>query len=214
MTTVLDLTTATPVEIDAVWLETVMAPRNALYRERYEFLKTAEKYERGGSNYAKTAASYRDRAEALGEKIKAFEPLEAPFLAEWKSRGGWSRAYLVPDGHIHKTTACHSLYPTTLISWLPELSGHEEDEIVATAGAMACTFCYPSAPVEAIRAAELAEKAKGECPGSRSFDFERATWRRTSYTGSGRAVCNHCGESISTSTAGRMKVHKRKESVT
>lgn len=210
METGLVLAEATPAAIDALWLEQVMAPRNALYRQRFELLATAEKYRKAGARYARSEESCRERAELLIPKIKAFEPIEAPFLAEWEARGGWSRAYIVVGGHIHKTTGCQSLYPTTLIGWQPELSGHDEDEIVASAGVMACTFCYPSAPVEALRAAALAEKAKGECPGSRTRDYFEKSYRMTSYTGSGRARCKHCDTMVATSTAGNLRAHKRK----
>lgn len=206
----MDLTSMTPAEVDALWL-TAMEPVNRLLAQSVAKSQSAVRYKKWGGHYAEQAEKFSAQAQELFEKFKTLRTeVEPPFMAEWNARGGWTRAYLVPDGHIHKTTACQSLYPTTQISWLPEQSGNTEDEIVAAAGVMACTFCYPSAPVEALRAAEAAEKAKGECPGSRTYNYEQSTFRRTSYTGSGMATCTECGERVNVTTSGKIKVHKRK----
>lgn len=196
---------ATPAEIDTAWLA-AMQPLAKLRARVNELHAKAAKYRKHGGNYAKQADEYVEQADALKPEIEAAKLPLKPYEAEWEKRGGWTRAYLVPDGHIHKTTACHSLYPTTLISWLPEQSGWDEEKIVEAAGMMACTFCYPSAPVDALRAAAAAEKAKGECPGSRGYDH--TGWRQTSYTGTGRARCNRCGQTIGTSTTGKLRAHK------
>ena len=39
-------------------------------------------------------------------------------------------------------------YPTTSFSWLPTLSGLSEADAVEAHGAILCTVCFPSAPVE------------------------------------------------------------------
>lgn len=63
----------------------------------------------------------------------------------------WNRAFLVIPavgmGHVHKSRACSTTYPTTQWAWLPEYSGSDESRIVSDAGERACTICYPSAPV-------------------------------------------------------------------
>ncbi len=208
----MELTQMSPADIDAAWLA-VVAPLNSKLARANELDATAAKYHKAGGHYRETGDRYADRARELREATLAErDEAQAPFLAEWNARGGWTRAYLVPDGHIHRTTACHTLHPTTLISWLPEQSGLSEDEIVEAAGVHACTVCYPTAPVEQLREAEKSAKAATECDGSRKFDY--TNFRRTSYTGSGRAVCNHCGETISVSKIGRMKAHPKKKEVT
>jgi hypothetical protein len=73
--------------------------------------------------------------------------------AEWIRRGRWTRAFLVVTsgkGHVHKDMHCSTCFDTTQYAWLPELSGHDQDEIIVKAGSDACTICYPDAPVEAL----------------------------------------------------------------
>ena len=68
---------------------------------------------------------------------------------EFDSRGGWTRAFLVrnSNGHIHNSMQCPTCFETTSFAWLTEVSGKPEEDIVEMAGDMACTVCYPSAPV-------------------------------------------------------------------
>lgn len=69
---------------------------------------------------------------------------------EFKRRGGWARAYLVTDGHLHKMdrcSTCHRGEFATRLYWQIDYSGKSEEEIVKAAGHRACTVCYPSAPV-------------------------------------------------------------------
>lgn len=61
---------------------------------------------------------------------------------------GWSRFFLVPDGHIHSSMGCSTCFPTTQFMWLYELSGLTEAQAVAEYGEILCSVCYPSAPVE------------------------------------------------------------------
>lgn len=67
---------------------------------------------------------------------------------EWVDNGKWNRFFLVEGGHIHSSTGCSSLRPTTRIGWLPELSGETEAEAVEMYGSVLCSKCFPSAPVE------------------------------------------------------------------
>ncbi len=83
--------------------------------------------------------AYSERLREARKAVRAWD------LANYK---GWQRFFMVPGGHIHASTGCHSLRITTLITWLPELSGETEAEAVAEHGAMLCTKCFPSAPVE------------------------------------------------------------------
>lgn len=65
----------------------------------------------------------------------------------WNEHGRWTRFFAVAGGHIHSSSLCQSLRPTTRIGWLPELSGKTEQEAVDRYGSVLCTFCFPSAPV-------------------------------------------------------------------
>lgn len=82
--------------------------------------------------------------------VNRFEDEAAVQEAIW-AKHRWNRAFLViPDvgmGHVHKSRACSTTYPTTRWVWLPDYSGSDESRIVSDAGERACTICYPSAPV-------------------------------------------------------------------
>jgi hypothetical protein len=195
-----NLANLSPAEIDALWAE-AMQPAWANLHKANALFATAAKYERAGGHYVAQGQRYRDRGNVLLARSREIrEQVEPPFLAEWDARGGWTRAYVVPDGHIHKETCCHTLYPTTVISWLPEQSGLTEEEIVARAGVHACTVCYPSAPVAELRAAEAAAKKAAQCPGSGEY-AQDARGRRY-------ARCPHCGTSQNVTSRGLFRAHK------
>lgn len=115
---------------------------------------------------------------------------------------GWQRFFLVPDGHIHATTGCSSLRITTRIGWLPDLSGETEAEAVAAHGAMLCTKCFPSAPVEYTRGIEKPVPAD-QCSGSNKY-VPNANWRLYSPRGN----CPECGQTVSVTKAGNARKHK------
>lgn len=131
----MDLTTATPAEIDAAWAK--VSEKLAAAQARREF---ARKH-----NMATWEAADALVAAAIAEM--------QPFTREWNYRHGWTRAYLVAGGHVHRDTNCRTLRFDTRVSWLPEVSGLPEVEIVELAGERACTVCYPSAPVDVLRRA-------------------------------------------------------------
>lgn len=153
----MDLTTATPVEIDEAWAPLAAKTFEYFWKSvdtRTEIHKLQRSVEAGGWQ-AKFEAEKIERLEAslpkLAELREAAELAEAPYKAEWTRRGGWTRAYLVVtkgQGHVHRSTECSTCYPTTQFNWLTFLSGATEQEIVDQAGERACTVCYASAPVE------------------------------------------------------------------
>lgn len=117
--------------------------------------------------------SYGAKASDVLAKWDAAHEATGDRWAEWQDAeqeyGGWSRFYLVVDGHIHRSLRCSTCYDTTRFGWLTELSGLTEVEAVAEYGAVLCSVCYPSAPVEYVggksdgltlteRAARKAEK--------------------------------------------------------
>ena len=200
------LTGLTPGEIDTLWAQ-AEAPITALRGKRAEAARTIRKMEKwygSGSVMVARTAMYRTRIERLDLEIAAEVEKTAPFSAEWDSRGGWSRGYVVPGGHIHRSTWCHTLRPSTSILWIPEVSGKTEDEIVEYAGIHACTVCYPTAPVDALRAAEAAAKAATSCPGSGTWDHDSSGLRYNSP----RAKCNHCRATVSATSTGKLRAHK------
>lgn len=148
MTTATALTTQTPVEIDTRLAEISEAYAIAQDRAaRYALLaeKATMSYQR--DSYADSALEYQSTADALAPEIAALN-------GEFTARGGWTRAFLAvtngSGGHVHRNRSCTSCYVTTEYAWMTEFSGQTEDEIVDAAGERACTYCYPSAPVEVL----------------------------------------------------------------
>lgn len=101
----------------------------------------------------KRIADYDAAIELLQDKLEEVESKAGPFNAEWIRRGGWTRAFIVKNsnGHIHKTMNCKTCFASTQFGWLYEVSGDSEESIVEKAGEMACTVCYPSAPVDILK---------------------------------------------------------------
>jgi hypothetical protein len=167
----MDLTTATPVEIDTVlapiWEREASAQSRIVnYKRREaEIFTTIEKIKRGEKVLRVTTAMdgielMEDLARigrfivAEGNKLAAAEADAAPYEAEYTRRGGWNRVFLATssNGHAHNGTecsTCHNGQYRTAFAWLIQYSGKPEAEIVADAGERACTTCYPSAPANA-----------------------------------------------------------------
>lgn len=124
---------------------------------------------------------------------------------EFEARGGWSRFFLVTSsagGHIHSSMSCHTCKLTTEYGWQPQLSGKAEPDAVAEHGAILCTACYPTAPVEWTRGKDTDSNT---CLGSNQHPATES--RRI-----GRSVyvaCPVCGELQLYGYSGVRK-HKRK----
>jgi hypothetical protein len=161
----MNLTTATPVEIDTV-LADLMTKAYALDMERDLNLKRAREIEDGvakraagnlsysGSSWSQERADeYRAKADKIATQIIVLDEQARPLHEEFTRRGGWTRAFLATsaNGHIHSSRSCSTCYATTQFFWFTDLSGHDEAEIVAKAGSDACTVCYPSAPVNDLK---------------------------------------------------------------
>jgi hypothetical protein len=122
----------------------------------------------------------------------------------WDEHGRWSRFFLVQDGHIHARTSCQSLRPTTRVGWLPELSGESEEDAVKAHGAMLCTFCFPSAPVEWTRGKPADPST---CEGSGIYAGEYMTDKQKRLY-SKYGTCPHCGEGVSVTSTMKFRKHK------
>jgi len=141
---------------------------------------------------------------------------------------GWSRFYLVTSsaGHVHSSLNCSTCKVTTTFAPVPSLSGSTEAEAVAVLGETLCTVCFPSAPVKpskvtqaqatllieegedaflAARAKYLAKQTPA-CPGSGTWDYDRATARLGFYSGNA-ATCNHCGERVTATASNKLRKH-------
>lgn len=175
----MNLTTATPVEIDTLLaaLDTKRwdaaakvsgAKEGVMYAagaKRNYYAKTWNmKFDDALDALCLTAANddtYKgaeaqrkiDRLNEAEAAVTAIDADIAPLEAEFDRRGGWTRAFLAQaaNGHIHSSQHCGSCYPTTRYFWFVGLSGHDEAEIVTKAGSDACTYCYPTAPVNDLK---------------------------------------------------------------
>lgn len=156
-----DLTTMTPVEID-----TELAEINTRYYAKMRDVHLSRRHIDAAKANLETSTK-RERADLIAYdkreiahyEARAAEQLRdaleiskegAPHHAEFTRRGGWFRAWLVDNtsGHVHSSTECSTCYPTTEFIWLPEYSGLTEAELIADARSMACTICFPEAPVD------------------------------------------------------------------
>ncbi len=176
----MDLTTATPVEIDTVLAD--------LYDQQYTIGNTIDRHitsvmhhadakriygNRGhtwnmttadaeakvrtaladGTTLAYEVRSHQRTLDALDEaraRRAAVHARQTEIGAEFTRRGGWTRAYLVTDGHVHSSmgcSTCNNGQYATGFHWLVEFSGGTEADVVKAAADRACTICYPTAPV-------------------------------------------------------------------
>jgi hypothetical protein len=100
------------------------------------------------------AIPYRDSITNYNEQVQKLADIntEIAELREVYAEFQWTRAYLVinSNGHIHSSTYCSTCFDTTTYEWLTAYSADPEESIVAAAGEMACTICYPSAPADIL----------------------------------------------------------------
>lgn len=227
MTTTENLTTMTPAAID-----TILA---ALDMKAYAASQKAGQYDKAaeaaaeGSKYQRPdlerAAKYTATAAEFHAVNAAIRAEMAPFNAEFTNRGGWTRAFLVTNsgGHVHRDMSCSTCFVTTQYAWMVDYSGKDEAEIVDAAGEIACTVCYPSAPVSVLgqptkmfsspeakaKAEKKAAAEAAKCAGSGTWDYPDETARR-GYCAGNYGVCTHCDEAITITSTGKMRQHKGK----
>jgi hypothetical protein len=159
-------------------------------------------YNRG---YAERALEERKTLLAERAEIEA----EAKPLNDEFDAAPWLRFFLVQNhgGHIHSSTGCSTCRMTTVFGWLPDLSGLTEKDAVDAHGAILCTVCFPSAPVEWTMG--ITKEDPDSCTGSGTHDYDQATYRRVGYNGQGRAKCGHCGEWVTVTTNYKVRKHKK-----
>lgn len=118
-------------------------------------LTTGERYEGQADHYRRRVAEHHAKLTEIHDQVRAIRREQDIYEAEYRYRGGWTRAYLVPgpQGHVHSGMACSTCNregKLTRFAWLTEYSGMDEDALVEAAGQRACTTCFPSAPVEVL----------------------------------------------------------------
>lgn len=164
----MDLTTATPVEIDTALAELYVAisrleTTQAAAQRTIDFIDEIKpgSYESHLREYSPARrAMLSEQVDQLGAQVlRILIDDVAPLEQEFSRRGGWTRYYLVDNtnGHVHKDTRCSTCFPTTVYSWLIEQSGMSAEDLVELAGMQACTVCFPWAPVDVLRRKSLLE---------------------------------------------------------
>jgi hypothetical protein len=162
------------------------------------------------------------RVAGLLERLAGFDAQLADARARieagneaFRAAGGWSRFFLVQGGHIHSSMSCSTCNngeAMTSFGWLPALSGLTEAEAVAEHGAILCTVCFPSAPVEWTNGRELEAEAKkaAQCAGSGTYDWEKAARDAGEKPRYGRRyqTCPHCRKSTAITSTGKLRAHQ------
>jgi hypothetical protein len=212
----MDLSTATPREIDTALGEIYVRLYTAR-REIAQIEKWVEDYEKGleakasspfpGRYSSYTEEGLDDLRVRLADAQNTSFGIRAetlPYDEEFDRRGGWSRFWLVTNngGHIHSSMHCSTCRPTTEFAWLPEVSGKTEAEAVAEHGAILCTVCFPSAPVEWTQG-----KQDDSCPGSGRY-YDSSLPHRSGYVSGNWAECPVCHTNQTLTSAYKIRKHK------
>ncbi|MFF1701264.1 hypothetical protein [Streptomyces sp. NPDC058252] len=174
----MDLTTATPVEIDTA-LANAYGKIADLTSQQHRISAQVERIdevEPGSYNsllpqFSKESrAKLVDEIEALQKRIWEILDTEVyPREAQYNDRR-WTRYYLVDNtnGHVHKDQNCSTCFPDTRYAWLVEQSGMSAEDLVKMAGEDACTVCFDWAPVDQLR-----QKSRLEAPERKKARLER-----------------------------------------
>lgn len=149
-------------------------------------------------HYAKQFVKYDERKAEL-------DVVQSDYQEKCKQYKGWSRFFLVQGGHVHSSldcSTCNRMGKSTKFGWLPDLSGLAEADAVKEHGAILCTVCYPSAPVEYTNKYDLDKAAKSgqRCPSSGT-----GTWRN----GERLRRCPDCDARITVTGRGLIKAHDK-----
>ena len=174
----MDIKTATPAQIDGeiARLNGIMSAAQARMERAGDTIARiaalpAEERDLPWNSQAKYDEAVADKEAARIAYVEALNNAR-PLTEEFTARGGWTRFYLVTNagGHIHHTTGCATCFPTTEFAWLTDYSGMEHATLVGEAGEMACTACFPDAPVDTLR---RASRIRYEAPEAKARREER-----------------------------------------
>jgi hypothetical protein len=174
----MDLTTATPVEIDTALADAYgrIADLTGQQHRLSATVSRIDEVEPGSYQSMLPDYSPAARAKLVGEidalQKRIWEILDAevyPREAQYNDRR-WTRYYLVDNagGHVHPDQSCSTCFPTTKYAWLVEQSGMSAEDLVKMAGEDACTVCFDWAPVSVLQ-----QKSRLEAPERKKARLER-----------------------------------------
>ncbi len=140
--------TVDPVAVDTelYWLDRRLAPliqrRNQIQQLVRYYADRPTRDEQDKLTHEHRLAELQTELEPLLERHNALERVFEATL--------WSRYWLVlnTNGHAHRDRSCSTCRPSTRFSRLPQYSGTTENVFIADAGELACTACFPDAPVD------------------------------------------------------------------
>jgi hypothetical protein len=143
--------------------------------------------------------------------IAAAEAAIRPLDAEYDRRGGWARFFLVTssNGHIHSSMSCSTCNIRTQFGWMPEASGQTEAEAIAERDRR------DSAALLCTVCFPNAPTKWTEKPADAAICPGSGTMdypRETARLGfySGNyGICRHCSQPITVSKLGKMRKHKK-----
>jgi hypothetical protein len=99
-----------------------------------------------GSAYTALSSLASERA-----MVEAYTAVIGAMDAVYGRQGNrWTRFFpsvTKSQPHIHRTLTCRTLYPTTVMTWAPALSGKTDEQAVAELDEALCSVCFPDAPV-------------------------------------------------------------------
>lgn len=144
----MDLTIATPVEIDTKLAELYLEEQKqrTIYDRQHGYFM-AQDHQRDYFD--------REKFEAAEKALRETISQELPFEAEYERRP-WQRYWHVTNvtGHIHTSQSCSSCFPDTQFGWRTDLSGLTDVQVVEREAYNACSVCMPIAPAEQRAARE------------------------------------------------------------
>lgn len=215
----MDITTATPVEIDTALAEIYQR----LYRVQDKIAqqdKYIEDMKKGLAKKAEGDLGYRSWTEADLDRLQAkrddlssewfvIKAETTPYDDEYARRGGWTRFFHVTNsnGHIHRSMHCSTCFPTTRYAWLVEMSGQSEEQALeglGNAGHVLCSVCFPNAPVEWF----TKRQDPSVCAGSGTY-YDKSLPHRTGYYSGNYATCPVCGEKPALTSGFKLRKHKK-----
>lgn len=170
-------------EVNPVVVDTALAKawdrKGVVFREIEYLTKLNEHYRKGAMSYYEKSIVANEKK--IAELSVEFDKLIDEIADLENKYEGWSRAFLVRNGngHVHSSMNCSTCFPTTQFLWITDYSGADEDKIVKDAGEMACSVCFPNAPVDykyrpcVIEDPELAEAKRVRDEAKRVREEER-----------------------------------------
>lgn len=215
----------TPAEIDTILADISIkrAQNNAWLNGALDSIeKETKRYMDRGQEPSTTGVSRIGQLTVHADKYRAelaeLAEFAAPYEAEFKRRGGWLRYFLVTNGngHVHRGMDCSTCFATTEFAWLIDLADCDEDKMVEEYGEMACTVCFPDAPVHpawaqsvAEREAAEAKKAASRCAGSGTIVSQGDDVDGSMRLYRPWARCPVCGEGVSVTSTYKFRSHKK-----